>query len=172
MQTMWYDEQYITNSLTSPDGALRLEQYVDQEERQPARDYLRLVRTANGEEIFRLWDAKWVGEVDFSVGGELRLTLDYESRHAPVLIDVEGQTFRLHPHDFAQPLNELVAQLQEQYGASVGSPAQPSSRGRTGSSGRAGMWLTLSRLFMFVASLFFVVIGLWLLFFNGGMERE
>ena len=98
-------EDYITRYVKSPDGTLRLEEHYQQDERRLGHLYLRLVRAADGAEVFCLWNVSLIGEPDFQSGGSLRLTFGYEGSQVPALLDYERKTFRLHPHDYDEPLS-------------------------------------------------------------------
>ncbi|HZS07058.1 MAG TPA: hypothetical protein VFD58_19635 [Blastocatellia bacterium] len=161
---MWNYDEYLKNSLDSPDGALRLEEYFHQEERQPARDFIRLVRTAGGEEVFRLWDARWVGEVQFGADERLRLTLSYAGQHIPLLINVRERTFSHQPHDRAEPLDKLAGRLRKRFVRTEWSAG--------GKRGWAGVRLLLARLAMFVTCLVFLVAAVWMLLFDSARENN
>lgn len=158
-------EDYTTRSADSPDGTLRLEEHFQQDERMPARPYLRLVRAADGAEVFRLWDVSLAGEPVFQSGGSLRLTLGYEGRVVPALLDYERKTFRLHPHDYAEPLGGLGERLRREYAPE---PLPPS---HAGSGRRPSARVTAGRLFTLLCSLAFVAAGVWMALSGAGRDR-
>ena len=149
-------EDYTTRSAASPGGALRLEEHYQQGERMPARPYLRLVRASDGAEVFLLRDVSLIGEPDFQSGGSLRLTLGYEGRRVPALLDYERQTFRLHPHDYDEPLGNLEERLRREYAP------PPLPPGRAGAGRQPSARATAARLFMLLGSLAFVAAGVWI----------
>lgn len=158
-------EDYTTRSVASPDGTLRLEEHYQQDERMPARPYLRLVRAADGAEVFRLRDVTLIGEPDFRSGGSLRLTLGYGGLQLPALLDYERKTFRLHPHDYDEPLDGLDERLRREYAP------PPLPPGRAAAGRRPSARVTAGRLFTLLCSLAFVAAGVWMALSGTGRDR-
>lgn len=158
-------EDYTTRSVDSPDKTLRLEEHYQQEERRPARPYLRLVRVADGAEVFCLLDVNLIGEPDFGSGGSLHLTLGYEGRPVPALLDYERKTFRLHPHDYDEPLGGLGERLRREYAP------PPLPPGRAGAGRPPSARVTAGRLFTLLGSVAFAAAGAWMALSGSGRDR-
>lgn len=158
-------EDYTTRSVASPDGTLRLEERYQQDERMPARPYLRLVRAADGAVVFILGDVSLIGEPDFRSGGSLRLTLGYEGQQVPAILDYERKTFRLHPHDHDEPLSGLGERLRREYAP------PPLPPGRAGAARGPSARVTAGRVFMLLGSLAFVAAGVWMALSGSGRDR-
>lgn len=159
------NDSFATRSADSPDGALRLEECYQQDERRPVRPYLRLVRAADGAEVFCLRDVSLIGEPDFQGGGSLRLTLGYEGRQVPALLDYGRETFRLHPHDYDEPLGGLGERLRREYAP------EPLPAGRAGAGRLPSARVTAGRLFTLLGSLAFAAAGVWMALSGAGRDR-
>jgi hypothetical protein len=121
--------------------------------------------TISGAEVFLLPDVSLDGEPDFQSGGSLRLTLGYEGSQVPALLDYERKTFRLHPHDYDEPLGGLGERLLREYAP------PPLPPGRAGVGLRPSARVTAARLFMLLCSLAFVAAGVWMALSGSGRDR-
>src|SRR5215213_4659918 len=114
--TAVYWEERLVASTTSPDGALRLEDYCREGERSPAHYHLKLVQAAGGAHVLvPLGEAFRVGEVEFGAGDSLRVTLRFDGSDIPARIDTVAKTFYFHPHDPPEPLDFLPKRLRERF---------------------------------------------------------
>jgi hypothetical protein len=112
----WGDEDYVTHSATSPDGALRLEGRCHTHERAPASSSLRLCRASGGEEAVYLGQAEWAGQpVEFGPGESVALVVRYGTHHVPLRVDFRGRTFQLDPEGPAEPFDALTDRLRKRF---------------------------------------------------------
>jgi hypothetical protein len=111
----WGDEDYVTHSATSPDGALRLEGRCHLHERAAAKYSLRLCRATGEEEALYLGDAEWAGEVEFGSGESVALVVRYETNQVPLRMDFRSRTFQLDPDGPAEPFEVLTDRLRKRF---------------------------------------------------------
>jgi hypothetical protein len=125
----WEDEDYVTHSATSADGALRLEGHCHPHERAAASYSLRLHRAAGGEESFYLGSANWLGQVEFGPGESLALVIRYGAHPVPLHVDFRSRTFRLAPEGPAEHFDALSDRLRKRFPvAAAGIERPPTTR--------------------------------------------
>ena len=103
----------FVRSISSPDGAFRVDAYYEQDE----RGYpMRWVRVIAGDAIVASFDdATLAGVAQFPVPGEVILPLEIERERVQIGINLNNRTFWFHPNERPEPLDQLrpaLASLQ------------------------------------------------------------
>ena len=100
----------FVRSISSPDGAFRVDAYYEQDE----RGYpMRWVRVIAGDAIVASFDdATLAGVARFPVPGEVILPLEIEKEsRIQIGINLNDRTFWFHPNERPEPLDQLVPAL-------------------------------------------------------------
>ncbi|HTE21137.1 MAG TPA: hypothetical protein VK689_22455 [Armatimonadota bacterium] len=105
-------DEYLLHTFTSPDSALRVEDWEEANDRGAPYRNLRVIARATGETVIHIGSAVRTAEPEFPNPHEVILYFDYSGVATRVTINARARTFAEHPGE-EEPLDRLFQWLAD-----------------------------------------------------------